>query len=131
MLAERPTAAELIAAVAQFLEDEVRPELSGRLSFHAKVAANALRIVERELTGTAAEDERASLRSLAGDGDLLELNTVLANKIRTGELSIEDPMVRDHLIRSALTRLAVDSPHYPSLAEARSRWPWLHGGMPW
>jgi hypothetical protein len=130
MLAERPTAAELIAAVAQFLEHEVRPELDGRLAFHAKVAVNALRIVERELTGTAASDELASLRSLVGGGDLLALNTVLANKVRTGELSIEDPAVRDHLIRSALARLAVDSPRYPSLAEARSRWPELHGGMP-
>jgi len=123
MLAERPTAAELVAAVARFLEDEVRPELSGRLAFHAKVAANALRIVERELTTSAAEDELASLSSLVGDGDLLVLNTLLANKIRTGELSTEDPTVRDHLIRSALARLAVDSPRYPSLAEAHSRWP--------
>ena len=124
VLAERPTAAELIAAVAQFLEQEVRPELSGRLAFHAKVASNALRIVERELTGTAAADDVASLRTLVGaDGDLLALNTVLANKIRAGELSGADPALREHLIRSALARLAVDNPRYPSLREARLRWP--------
>lgn len=124
MLAERPTATELIAAVAQFLEHEVQPALDGRLAFHTKVAANALRIVERELTGTAADDELAGLRALTGDdGDLLALNTVLANKIRTGELSIADSAVRDHLIRSALSRLRVDSPKYPSWNEARLRWP--------
>jgi Domain of unknown function (DUF6285) len=128
MLAERPTAAELVAAVAQFLEHEVRPALHGRLAFHAKVAANALHIVERELTGTAPDDELASLRSLLGDGDPLTLNTVLADKLRTGELSIEDAAVRDHLIRSALSRLTVDNPRYPSLDEARSRW--SHGGVP-
>jgi hypothetical protein len=124
VLAERPTAAELVAAVAQFLEREVRPELTGRLAFHVKVATNALRIVERELTGTAAGDDLASLRTLVGaDGDLLALNTVLANKIRAGELSGEDPALRAHLIRSALARLAVDNPGYPSLREARLRWP--------
>jgi hypothetical protein len=42
----RPTAAELIAAVAEFLETEVRTATSGAVNFHALVAANALRIVE-------------------------------------------------------------------------------------
>jgi hypothetical protein len=123
MLAERPTAAELVAAVAQFLDDEVRPELAGRLAFHLKVAVNALRIVERELTGTAAADELAGLRALVDGGDLVELNTVLAQRIRDGVLSIGDDRVRDQLIRSVLRRLAVDNPRYPSLDEARLRWP--------
>lgn len=53
----RPTAAELVAAVAEFLETEVREATGpngrladvGAVNFHARVAANALRIVEREL----------------------------------------------------------------------------------
>ena len=48
----RPTAAELVAAVAEFLEGDVRANTTGAVNFHALVAANALRIVERELTHT-------------------------------------------------------------------------------
>ncbi len=46
----RPTAAELVTAVAEFLDDDVRGATDGRVNFHARVAANVLRIVERELT---------------------------------------------------------------------------------
>jgi hypothetical protein len=115
MLDERPTAAELIAAVAGFLEREVHPELAGRLAFHTKVAVNVLRIVERELlAGPGVEaEELARLRALTGaDGDLATLNTVLAQRIRSGELSIEDEALRDHLTRSVLARLAIDNPRY-------------------
>jgi len=45
----RPTAAELVAAAAEFLETDVRAATGGQVNFHARVAANALRIVEREL----------------------------------------------------------------------------------
>jgi len=123
MFDERPTVAELVAAVAEFLDGEVRPALDGRLAFHAKVAVNALRIVEREL-GADLAGEHARLRALTGaDGSLHELNTLLARRIRDGDLSIEDESLRDHLVRSVLTRLAVDNPGYPSLAEAARYWP--------
>ena len=45
----RPTAREIIDAVRQYLTEDVMPGTSGRLSFHARVAANMLGIVEREL----------------------------------------------------------------------------------
>ncbi len=45
----RPTARELLASVRDFLAEDVMPATSGRLSFHARVAANVLGIVEREL----------------------------------------------------------------------------------
>src|SRR5690606_13181549 len=51
---DRPSAAELLAAVEQFLEEEAVPALEGPARFHARVAANVLRIVAREL---ATEDE--------------------------------------------------------------------------
>lgn len=109
MLDERPTAAELVAAVADFLEQEVRPALDGRLAFHATVAVNALRIVIRELSAEPEPDRGA--------------NTELARRIRDGELSTSDHALRDQLIRDVLSRLAIDNPRYPSLAEAAGRWP--------
>jgi Phosphotransferase enzyme family/Domain of unknown function (DUF6285) len=45
----RPTASELLDAVRGYLTDQVMPATSGQLAFHARVAANALAIVAREL----------------------------------------------------------------------------------
>jgi aminoglycoside phosphotransferase (APT) family kinase protein len=45
----RPTASELLEAVREFLVGSVMPATSGQLAFHARVAANALAIVAREL----------------------------------------------------------------------------------
>ena len=45
----RPTASELLDAVRGYLTDEVLPATTGQLSFHARVAANVLGIVAREL----------------------------------------------------------------------------------
>ena len=45
----RPTAREILDAVRGYLTEDVMPNTTGRLSFHARVAANMLAIVEREL----------------------------------------------------------------------------------
>ncbi len=45
----RPTAREMLEAVRSFLTDDVMAATSGRLSFHARVAANMIATVEREL----------------------------------------------------------------------------------
>ena len=53
----RPTAAELVAAVADFLDNDVRSALrpdgrpvdAAQTAFHTRVAVNVLRTVEREL----------------------------------------------------------------------------------
>ena len=45
----RPTASELLDAVRGYLTDQVMPATSGQLAFHARVAANVLAIVAREL----------------------------------------------------------------------------------
>jgi hypothetical protein len=62
---DRPTYDELLAAVEGFLDAEIVPNLEGSRGFHARVAANAIRIVRREL---ALEDEqlRAEWEGLDG-----------------------------------------------------------------
>jgi hypothetical protein len=45
-----PSTAELVAAVREFLSEEVLPATDGRIQFHARVAANVLAQVERELS---------------------------------------------------------------------------------
>jgi aminoglycoside phosphotransferase (APT) family kinase protein len=50
----RPTASELLDAVSGFLTSDVMPATTGQLAFHARVAANVLGIVAREIElGTA------------------------------------------------------------------------------
>lgn len=44
-----PSSAELAQAVHEFLTQDVMPATEGRLSFHARVAANVLAQIEREL----------------------------------------------------------------------------------
>lgn len=61
----RPTARELIDAVRGFLTDDVMPGTTGRLSFHARVAANALAIVERELAQSPSDHKGDDWASLA------------------------------------------------------------------
>ncbi len=51
---DRPTFDELLAAVERFLDQEIVPNVPGSRGFHGRVAANALRILRREL---AHEDE--------------------------------------------------------------------------
>lgn len=54
----RPTARELLQAVREFLAGDVAAATEGRLAFHARVAANAVAVVERELALTAAHRTR-------------------------------------------------------------------------
>ncbi len=65
----RPTARELLEAVQEFLTDQVMPSTGGQLSFHARVAANALAIVDRELASGAAQAARAAASGAGGAGE--------------------------------------------------------------
>jgi hypothetical protein len=119
-----PTPPEILAAVARFLKDEVAPATTGHLSFQARVAANALEMMRRQLELGPGEDaaERARLQALLGmDGDLLTLNTELSRRIAAGEADLSTPGLAEHLWASALAKMAVDQPTYAayraSLAE--------------
>jgi Domain of unknown function (DUF6285) len=105
----RPLAAELVAAVAEFLETDVRAATSGQVNFHARVAANALRIVERELVDESEAVFGAALENL-GFADEKEL----AAAIRAGELAGRDDEVTACLRALVGRRLAVAHPGYDS-----------------
>ncbi|EUA08330.1 hypothetical protein I546_4588 [Mycobacterium kansasii 732] len=105
----RPTAAELVAAVAEFLEGDVRSATSGQVNFHARVAANALRIVERELLSPSDVGVQAALAGL-GFADEADL----ATSIRAGELDSRDDEVIACLRTLVRHRLAVSHPGYDS-----------------
>ena len=109
----RPTAAELIAAVAEFLEGDVRQATSGQVNFHARVAANALRTVERELLDAGDSDVRAALAGL-GFAD----EAGLAAAIRAGDLQVRSGTDVTACLRTLVRRrLAVAHPGYDTEKE--------------
>jgi Domain of unknown function (DUF6285) len=106
----RPTAAELVAAVAEFLEADVREATTGQVNFHARVAANALRMVERELLDEG-PDPGTALADLGFPDE-----AALAAAIRAGELSergaVDEAQVTACLRALVRRRLAVAHPGY-------------------
>lgn len=107
----RPTAAELVAAAAEFLETDVRAATGGQVNFHARVAANALRMVERELLAGVQEDTAdAAHAALTRLG--FEDEAQLAAAIRAGRLDDRADEVRSCLRTLVSRRLAVAHPGY-------------------
>jgi hypothetical protein len=105
----RPTAAELVAAVAEFIEGDVQEATSGQVNFHARVAANVLRTVERELLDGGDPEARAALAGLGFDDE-----TSLAAAIRAGELDERSEDIAACLRTLVRHRLAVAHPGYDS-----------------
>lgn len=121
---DQPSILELVNAVRNFLETKAMPELKGHTAFHARVAANALGIVARELAlgPKAAEAEKTHLIALLGhDGSLEELNRELCGQIRAGKISTESDALRQHLELTTLDKVAIDQPNYSGLKIAKTR----------
>ena len=112
---DQPSATELLRAVQEFIREHAMPQLDGHAAFHARVAANVLGIVERELElgPQFAAEERERLRELhQSDGELETLNRELCARIRSGELTPGTPGLMDHLWQTTLAKLAIDQPNY-------------------
>ncbi|MCS5636783.1 MAG: DUF6285 domain-containing protein [Myxococcota bacterium] len=120
---DRPTASELLEAVRRFLAEEALPALDGPLGYQARVAANLVAIVAREIESEAAhlETEWRGLASLFDEqadlptdrqalrSQILAWNQSLGERIRAGEADA-DPFrqaVFDHLKRTVDCKLAV------------------------
>jgi len=124
---DQPTASELLAAVQHFLETEVVVALEGPRKFHARVAANLLAIVQRELACAAvqqrAEWERLDVllgaESAPSEPDAIrrrirERSIVLAARIRDGQADREPwrSAVIQHVRQTVIDKLAVANPKY-------------------
>ena len=89
-LSGRPTATELVAAVADFLDNDVRSACDGQVGFHARVAANVLRIVERELLDDTTGAVVAALDGLGfADEATLSRAKITHPRVTTGVTSCE------------------------------------------
>jgi hypothetical protein len=113
----RPTAEELLSAIADLLEDELLPALPEALKHKCRVAGNLARILEREqrLGAEASASEHDRLVALLGsDGDLVTLDALLAKRVRTDD----DPTFQDRawedLVSVARDDLAIAKPGHDS-----------------
>ncbi len=122
---DRPNATEILEAVARLLADELVPATTGRLQFVTRVAANAVRLVAREIAqgDGPARAEWQGLDTLLGSLELpadtaelgpalVERNHELARALREG--AFDEPAafarVTHHLRHAVAAKLAVSDP---------------------
>jgi len=108
-----PSAEDLLAAMAELLEDELMPALPDALTHKCRVAANLARILERQerLGPDAAARERERLRALLGqDGDSGTLSARLAQRIREDDDPRFQRQAWDALVAITRDDLAIAKP---------------------
>jgi aminoglycoside phosphotransferase (APT) family kinase protein len=107
----RPGGAELLDAVGGFLA-EVRDEVPGRIGFHARVAANVVAQVERELVlGPLIADRHGERLAELGVAD----DEALVGRIRAGDFDGDDRALLDALRSATRDTLAVVHPGHAQL----------------
>jgi hypothetical protein len=115
-----PTAAELAEAVREFLEREVMPATDGRLRFLARVAANVVAQLERELVlgpeQRAAHAERLASLGVRDDGELCAA-------IRAGALDDRMQEVLAAVRAGVVDKLRVANPRHLRPGDAASENP--------
>jgi Domain of unknown function (DUF6285) len=104
---DRPTAAELLDAVAEYLFAELRPEVPREQRFKVLVAANVCAVVAREIRAGEEPDREdlALFEDLLGEevDDVHAAAAQLSERIRTGDLDerIDElaPRLEEHVRR--------------------------------
>ncbi len=106
---DRPTAAELVEAVREFLERDVLAATDGRVQFHTRVAINVLGTVQREIElgpeQAAAHRERLAALGFADEAEL-------AAAIRRGDVDDRDDEVKSAIAATVADKLKVANPKY-------------------
>lgn len=104
-----PSADALLDAVAGYLEADVMPSTEGRVRFHARVAANVVAMVAREIrlggAQALAHEQRLGSLGVADDSEL-------ASAIRSGALEGRLDEVADVVRATVADKLDVANPGY-------------------
>jgi hypothetical protein len=110
-----PDAPMLLTAAVKYLEDELLPTLEGYHRFKTRVTVNVLNTIRRELElrGDQAAAERTRLTAILGhDGEVDALSLELSERIRSGAIDLNDPVLRAHLRQSVADALAINNPKW-------------------
>ncbi|HMK64927.1 MAG TPA: DUF6285 domain-containing protein [Thermodesulfobacteriota bacterium] len=133
---DRPSREEFLVGIARFLETDVVPALGEPLRFHTRVAANLLKIIERELhlEGSHLQKEAEGLRALLSRSstapgstmdlkqEIREMNQELCRRIREGQAD-QSPWgqeVFQHLKRTVIQKLEIANP--PMIEKALTKY---------
>lgn len=100
-----PSTVEMIEALADWLENDIKPKAEGRDRFMTAVALNALGMLRRE----------------ASDPSMIH-DKALADDLLTGRLTLATPGLLARLKKAALAKLAADQPKYSALSAAINKW---------
>lgn len=124
-----PSASQLLTAVAELLNDEILPALSGPVQHKARVAASLVSIIEREIRlGPDAQSEEHRLLGeifdLTASGianppeDLDNLRSTVATHLRNGAASEPEvhAQVWERLMQIVRADLSIAKPGYDSWA---------------
>lgn len=103
----RPTAAELLEAVREWVAGDVRESATGRVAFHTRVAENVLGILEREVAmGSAMDADHAARLAALGVCD----DHAVAAGVRDGSLGGDQ--VVQAMAESVVDKLRVANPRW-------------------
>ena len=106
---DAPDAKELVAAVRDYLADDLGPRAEGRDRWMVRIAANALTIAARELeSGVADASAHTDRLAILGVAD----EEALAFAIRAGSLDDRRAELTRLLWETTLDKLAVANPRY-------------------
>ena len=106
---DRPTAAELLEALHEWMERDLLPGVDGRLQFHTRVAINMIDIVRRELElGPDQEVQHQEVLASFGMNDDAEL----AAAIRVGAFDANLVDVLNRLRPIVEDKVRVANPRY-------------------
>lgn len=126
-----PMPGELLQGVIGFLKADVAPAMDAHKQFLARVAANSLRIAQREFhyggSAGVAEQQRllALLRSEGAlqehnaaheQGTLDTLRQILSQRLRE-DMALESSALQAHLRQTVAVQLFIDQPRYTALAQ--------------
>lgn len=113
MIFDRPTSAELIEVVSEFLEKKIRSNLPDHLAFKTQIAINVLNIVKRELINKEmlTKESREILINLLDNPEEANIKQ-LADHISSGKLDLESRELQEALIELTKKKISVDNPKY-------------------
>ena len=112
---DAPDHTEILAAVAALMRETIMPLLSGHPNYQARVAANALDLVSRQIVlqpGYDAAERQRLTALLSRDGSLEDLNHALCEAIERHTITLATPGLAEHLWATTMAKLAVDQPSY-------------------
>lgn len=109
-----PTAVELLRTVSSTLNDEIVPALDGPAQHRARVAANIVEIVAREIElGPAVRaGEAAALAAILGDESTDAADVAAALRAGAADDPAEHVRIRDLLVAIARGDLSITKPGY-------------------